>query len=133
MNDENPDFRETPSLLVKVLRQFSTLMQDELALARAEMASNARRAGAGVAMLGVAAIVALVALNVLAAALVAWIAANGISAGLASVIVGGGLLVIALILALVGKGRLSAEALAPSRTTRSVQKDAETVKEASHA
>ncbi|MGR3496927.1 phage holin family protein [Citreimonas sp.] len=127
------DFRETPSLLVKVLRQFSTLMQDELALARAEMSRNAARAGAGVAMIAVAGIIALVALNVLAAALVAWIAANGFTAGVASLIVGGALLVLALIVALIGKSRLSASALSPSRTARNVERDVETVKEATHA
>ncbi|SDY35321.1 phage holin family protein [Citreimonas salinaria] len=127
------DFRETPSLLVKVLRQFSTLMQDELALARAEMSRNASRAMAGAAMIGVAAIIALVALNVLAAALVAWIAAEGLSFGVASLIVGGTLLVIAIVVGLIGKSRLSAKALSPTRTTRNVERDVETVREATHA
>ena len=127
------DLRDTPSLLVKVMRQFSTLMQDELALARAEMSRNASRAAAGAAMIGVAGIIALVALNVLAAALVAWIAENGISAGLASLIVGGGLLLLAIVIGLVGKSRVSAKALSPTRTTRNVERDDEAVKEATHA
>lgn len=127
------DFRETPSLLVKVMRQFSTLIQDELALARAEMSRNASKAMAGAAMIGVSAIIALVALNVLAAALVAWIAENGLSTGLASLIVGGALLVLAVVIGLIGKSRVSAKALSPTRTTRNVERDVETVKEATHA
>ncbi|MFD0982251.1 MULTISPECIES: phage holin family protein [Tropicimonas] len=127
------ELKETPNLLVSAFRHFSTLLQDEIELAKAEARRSATRAGTGLALIGVAAIVALTALDVLAAALVAWIAASGIEAGWAAVIVGGGALLLAIVLALYGKSRLSAEALAPERTARNIRADIETIKEATHA
>src|SRR6056297_2009540 len=122
--NHDKDIREAPGLLVEALRHFSKLMQDEIKLARAEISRNISRAGMGLAFIGIAAILALVGLNVLASALVAWIADSGLSVGLAALIVGGILLLVAIILALVGKSRLSADALTPSRSTANLKKDA---------
>lgn len=119
-------------MLVTVLRQFSQLMQDEVALAKAEMARNVSRAGVGIALIGVAALLALTALDVLAAALVAWLATTELSVGTAAIIVGGGLLAVAVVLALIGKSRMSAASLTPDRTIASVREDARTVKEAAN-
>jgi hypothetical protein len=127
------DLKETPNLVVTAFRHFTALMQDEIALAKAEARQNASRAGVGLALIAVAAIVALTALDVLAAALVAWIAESGLDAGWAALIVGGAALIIAIVLALVGKSRLSTEALAPDRTARSIKADIETVREARNA
>ena len=126
---DNPDIREAPHLLSKALRQFVDLVQDELTLARAEMSRNLSRAGTGLVFFGIAALLALVALNVLASALVAYIAAAGLSLGAAALIVGGVFLAVAVVLALLGKQRLSADALAPSRTARSLRRDYQELKE----
>ncbi|SFB11313.1 Putative Holin-X, holin superfamily III [Poseidonocella pacifica] len=126
------DPRNAPSLLVSALRHFSRLIQSEMELARAEMSENLSRAGAGVGMLAGAGILALVGLNVLAGALVAYIAQNGLSAGLAALLVGGALLIVALILALVGKGRLTAKAMTPSHTMENLRRDAQEIREATH-
>lgn len=131
--NHDKDIREAPGLLVEALRHFSKLMQDEVRLARAEISRNLSRAGMGLAFIGIAAILALVGLNVLASALVAWIAAEGLSVGLAALIVGGILLLVAIILALAGKSRLSADALTPSRSTDNLKKDAARIKESTHA
>jgi uncharacterized membrane protein YqgA involved in biofilm formation len=104
-----------------------------MALAKAEARQNASRAGVGLALIAVAAILSLTALDVLAAALVAWIATSGLDAGWAALIVGGGLLLIALGLAVYGKSRLSSDALAPDRTTRNIKTDIRTLKEATNA
>ena len=127
------DIREAPGLFVDTLRHLSSLVQNELQLAKAELKQNISRAGMGIVFFAIAAIVALVALNVLASALVAWIAANGLSVGLAALIVGGALLLLAVILVLVGKSRLSSEALEPSRTLHNVQRDIDSIKEATNA
>ena len=125
------DLRETPALLVAAFRHFAQLMQDEVALAKAELGRNASRAGMGLALIGVAAILALTALDVVAAAVVAWLSAEGgLSVGTAAIVVGGVLLAVAVVLALVGKSRLSADALAPDRTVRNVRRDIDTLKEA---
>ena len=127
--DRHADIKDTPSLLVTTLKQFARLIEDEVALAKAEVSRNVSRAGAGLAMIGIGAILALTALDVLAAALVAWLATTGLSAGLSALIVGGGVLLIAIILAFVGKSRLSADALAPSKTSRNVRSDIRAMKE----
>lgn len=127
--DRHADIKDTPSLLVTALKQFARLIEDEVALAKAEVSRNVSRAGAGLAMIGIGAILALTALDVLAAALVAWLATTELSAGLSALIVGGGLLLIAIILAFIGKSRLSADALAPSKTSRNVRSDIRAMKE----
>ena len=113
-------------------RQFTRLMQDEIALAKAELSRSAARAGVGLALIAGSAILALVALNVLAGALVAFVASAGLTAGMAALIVGGGLLLLAIMLVVMGKSRLSADALTPDRTARNIKRDIDTLKEASH-
>jgi TRAP-type C4-dicarboxylate transport system permease small subunit len=124
----HPDPRQAPTLLVDTLKNFATLMQTEVHLAKAEMAENISRAAVGIAMLVVAVILALTGLNVLAGALVAYLATTGLSAGTSALIVGGGVLLIAVILVFVGKSRLTASALEPTRTLNNLQRDATTVK-----
>jgi len=126
------DLHQAPALLVDTLRQFASLVQSELKLARAEMSRIVTRAGVGLMFLALAFLMALVALNVLASAAVAYIAANGVSVGLAALIVGGALLLIALGLALAGKNRLSPDALTPNATAKSLREDISAIKEASH-
>ncbi|MGR3512034.1 MAG: phage holin family protein [Paracoccaceae bacterium] len=119
--------------MVTALQQFSRLMQDEVALAKAEVSRNVSRAGAGLAMIGVAALLALTALNVLAGALVAFLATTGITVGAAALLVGGVLLVVAVVLVMVGKSRLTADAVAPTRAAENLKSDLDTMKEHTHA
>lgn len=86
------------------------------------------RAGSGLALLVLAAILALTALDVLAGALVAYLSAVGLPAGIAALIVGGAVLGLALVLAVIGKSRLSPNALGPTRVLRNLHEDAATVK-----
>lgn len=124
--------QDAPSLLVDTLRQFSTLVQGEFKLAKAEMSRIVTRAGVGLAMIAVAFLLALVALNVLASAAVAYIAANGLSVGSAALIVGGILIIFAIALAFAGKSRLSADALTPNETAENIRKDIRTIKESTN-
>lgn len=124
------DLRQAPDLLMRAVHHFLALLRSETALVKEELKQNAARAGAGVGFLAVAMLLALVALNVLAAAVVAWIAATGLSFGFASLIVGCTLLTVALFLAMAGKSRLQADALLPSMTIRNVKKDVSSIKEA---
>ena len=126
------DIRQVPSQFTQAFRSFANLVQGELKLARAEMSENVSRAGVGLAFFGVAALFALVTFNILATAIVATLAENGLSYGLAAAIVGGALLIIAAIFAIMGKSRLNAEALKPKRTMAAVERDIQTIKEATH-
>lgn len=127
MSNRQTDPREMPALLVTAFRQFARLMQDEVALAKAELQRNVSRAGAGLAMLAVAALLALTALDVLAQAAVGALAAKGMSSGLAALIIGGGLALVALVLVLVGRARLRAAALRPDRAERNLRDDVATL------
>lgn len=124
--------QDAPSLLVDVLRQFTSLIQSEMKLARAEMARIVTRAGIGIAFLAIAFALALVSLNILASAAVAYIAASGLSVGGAALIVGGILLASALGFAFAGKARLRADTLVPEKTATSLRDDIATIKEASN-
>ncbi|QBF34000.1 phage holin family protein [Thalassococcus sp. S3] len=127
------DLRDAPGHLASTVRHLSSLVQGELELAKAEMKRNVSRATVGLVFFGIAALLALVALNVLASALVAALAMVGVPAVVAALLVGAGLLIVALVLSIVGKSRLSAEALSPSRTAANISRDIDTIKEASHA
>lgn len=131
MHSDN-DLKDVPSLVVTAFRQFTTLMQDEIALARSEISRNLSRAGTGLGMIGVAALLALTALNVLATAVVGYLAQLDMSAGTAALIVGAVLLMLALILVMMGKSRLSADALDPKVTRAQIKRDIATIKEATH-
>jgi len=126
------DIRNVPGQFAQAFRHFSDLVQGELKLARAEMSQNLSRAGFGVAFFGIAALLALVALHILASALVAWIATTGISPALSAALVGGALLIAAVVLVIMGKSRLSADALKPTKTIAAVERDFQQFKEASN-
>lgn len=126
------DLRESPQLLLEALRYFAALLRSEAELAKGELKEKAASAGTGLACLAAAAVLALTGLHVLAAALVAWIASAGLSPGLAALLVGGVLLASATGLLAAAKARLNGKALLPSRTIRSVQLDAASIKEATH-
>ena len=121
--------RPTGSLLSDAINQLTRLVRGEVALAKAELAQNVRSAGMGVGLLVGAVVLVLVALHVLAAALVAALAATGLGAGWSALIVGVVILVVAAILAMRGLNALKPENLAPNRTVRNVQADAQAIKE----
>lgn len=116
------------SLLSDAINQLTRLVRGEVALAKAEVGQNLRAAALGVGLLVGAVVLALVALNVLAVALVGLIAI-WVGPGWAALIVGVLILVVAAILAMRGLASLKPENLAPTRTVRNVQADAQTIKE----
>lgn len=121
--------RDTGNLLGDALQHIVGLLRGEFDLFRAEMDQNARKAGGAIGMLVAGVVILLVALNVLAAALVAAITRLGVAPGWSALIVGGSLAVIAAILVMAGKSRLKLASLAPTRTTRNMERDAEAVRE----
>ena len=130
MADTEHETKSTPGLMTEALNHVSALVRNEVDLARAEINENVRKAMTAVGLLVAAAVIALTALNVLAAALVAAIAEWGLEEGWAALIVGVIFGVIAFIMLSKGMNDLKASSLAPSRTTRNVKRDANTVKEA---
>jgi len=116
-------------LIGDALRETNELARKEIALFRNEMTSNVRALFIGLALLVGAAVFGVVALFVLVDALVKWLATVVHSEALAALIVGGVLLVVAVILALVGRNAMSLSALAPVPTSRQVRQDARALSE----
>lgn len=121
--------RSATSLLGDLAHQIPELFRKELKLFRAEIGEKTSQVFAAVGMLAGAIVIALVALNVLAAALVSAIAELGIEPGWAALIVGGGLAIIAFALTAKGVNDLKASNLAPDRTVDAVKSDARMAKE----
>lgn len=127
--DRPPAADESFGELIKDLAtDTSTLVKQEIALARAEMGIKARQAGRGAGLLAGAAVFALAFLGALTAFLIIvldlvmelWVAALIVTVLWA---------VVALVLALVGRGELQKAApIAPEQTIESVKEDVEWAK-----
>ncbi len=119
--------------LVKQLsEQVSRLIRDELKLAEYEMTGKAKRIGRGAGMFGGSGLVALYGIGCLLAAAIIGLA-SVLPAWAAALIVGGALLVIAGLAALVGKSQVSKAAPpVPEQTVQSVKADVEEIKERAH-
>lgn len=121
-----------PELVSQALSQTTTLIREEVRLARAELTESATQAALALGLLVGAVVASLVALNVLAAALVAALAELGLAGGWAALIVGCALALVAYLMAQKGVNDLKASSLAPTRAMESVKRDAQAVKEATN-
>jgi uncharacterized membrane protein YqjE len=119
--------------LVKHLsEQVTRLIRDELKLAEYEMTRKAKRMGRGAGMFGGSGLVALYGIGCLLAAAIIGLA-SVLPAWAAALIVGGALLVIAGVAALMGKSQVSkATPPMPEQTVQSVKADVEEIKERAH-
>ena len=124
-----PEDRSTPALMGDLIESVTQLVRKEIQLFRAEMGEKATQAMVAAGSILAAGVIALTALNVLAAALVAALAKAGIPGAWSAVIVGGVLAIIAYVLARKGINDLKAGSLAPERTARAAARDATMVKE----
>lgn len=126
----NEPHKSTTDLVGDALSHVSSLVRKEVDLARAEINENLSRAGVAIGLIVAAAIIALTALNVLAAALVAGLTEAGIDGGWAALIVGAGFAILAFALMAKGLNDLKLSSLAPNRTAKNIKRDAQAVKEA---
>lgn len=117
------------SLLSDVAAGVGRLVQGELRLARAEASEGLKAAGSGLVKIGIAAVVGLVGLNVLAGAAVAALAHAGLGPAWAALVVGLGLCAVALGLALAGRAALRLRGLWPDRALRGLRRDAEALRQ----
>ncbi|WP_306257619.1 phage holin family protein [Pararhizobium sp. IMCC21322] len=129
MSDKNTN-KSAGGLLSDAMNNVSGLVRNEVDLARAEISENLSRAGVAVGLIAGAAIIALVALNVLTGALVAALTEAGLNAAWAALIVGAVFGIIAYVLFGKGINDLKLSSLAPTRTVKNLQRDAAAVKEA---
>ena len=129
MNTNDPP-KTAGEMLADVMGNVGNLVRNELDLARTEFAASLKSAGTAIAAILVAAILALIGLNVLAAALIGTLVWAGMAPQWASLLVGGGLLVIALLIGSSALSSLQQIGFVPKRTARNVKRDAEAVKDA---
>lgn len=107
--------RTIGQLVADATQDVSELVRHEIALAKSEMKRDVSRAGAGAAMLGAAGFLGAVGFVLLCVTAARGLEAAGLPAWLSYLIVAVALLLLAGLLALLGKGRLQ-KVSAPQRT-----------------
>jgi hypothetical protein len=122
-----PDNKALGLLLLDALRLVSRIVSGEITLAKAEIAGSLRQIALGIGLLVGAAIFSLVALFVLSIALTLGLIAAGLQPWLAALLVGGALLLLALILAAFARHALAAGSLFPSRLAQNLKRDLQTL------
>lgn len=128
-DNRTPEGKPVSELISDALHQFSRLVRNEVALARAEVTDKAKQVARGGAMIGIGAAVALPALFILMMALAALLHELGLAWSLSYLITAVVGFVVAGILAMLGLNRLRAEALIPNRTINQLHRDAATMRE----
>ena len=129
---ESPERIESQSPVATVLQHLHGLVRKEIELVKVEVSHRLNRVAVAVGMLAVAAILALVGLNVLAGAATAFLVTLGMTPGLAALVVAGVVIVIALILLWRGIHILKTTSLSPADATRALERDAAVLKETLH-
>ena len=127
IHDSDPRDRSIGELLKQLSTDTSTLVKQEMALARAEIAEQGKKAGIGAGLFGGAGAVGLVTLGALAATLILLLD-EAMKDWLAALIVTIIFAAVAGVLALMGKNRIK-EATPPApQTVETVKEDVEWAK-----
>jgi uncharacterized membrane protein YqjE len=128
MSETNGREPTTAELMRQLSDQMTTLIQQEIALAKTEVSEKGKRAGIGAGMFGGAGVNGLYTVGALIATVI-MLLAQEIDPWLAGLIVTGVLAAVAGVLALMGKQQVEqATPPAPERTIASVKEDANTIK-----
>jgi len=123
MEKETLSEKSTADLVRRASEQLSHLVRDEIVLARTELTEKGKRAGLGAGMFGAAAVVALFGVAALLTGAILGIALV-LPAWAAALIIGGGLMLLAGLVAAVGRASLKrAMPAGPSQTIESVRAD----------
>ncbi|OQO89400.1 phage holin family protein [Saccharomonospora piscinae] len=127
--DQRDGQRSVAQLVNDLSAQVSRLVRDEMMLARAELQAKGKRFGMGAGMAGAGGVIALYGLAVLITAAVLALALV-LPAWAAALVVGGALMLLAGLLALVGRQQIRKGAPPmPREAVESVRRDIDTVKE----
>lgn len=121
--------RSVAELMRELSEQTSTLVRQEMELARAELTAKGKQAGLGIGMFGAAGIVALYAVGGLTAFLIL-VLSQGMKGWLAALIVTVVYAAVAGILALIGKSRVQRSVPpTPEQTVQTVKEDVHTIEQ----
>jgi hypothetical protein len=113
--------RTLGQLVADATHDVSSIVRSEIALAKAEVGADVKKAGVGAGMFATAGVLAFLALILLLIAAAFGLVAAGLPAWLSFLIVAGVLLVVGAILALVGRSSLSKVKGKPERAIRNAQ------------
>jgi hypothetical protein len=121
-SEERPDVSDTSvgQLIGEVANDLSTLMRQELDLAKAEIKAEATKSGKAAGMLGAAGFAGYMVALFLSIALW-WALANGMDEGWAALVVAALWAAVGAVLALVGRNRLRAISPKPARTVQTLK------------
>jgi MFS family permease len=124
----------TAELLRQLSEQMSTLVSQEIALAKAEVSEKGKKAGIGAGMFGGAGVIGFYLVGTLLATIILALVKAGVVAWLAALIVTVVLGAIAAVLALSGKKQIDAATPpAPEKAIASVKQDTDTIKTSAQA
>jgi hypothetical protein len=123
--------RTLGQLVADATHDISSIVRSEIALAKAEIGADAKKAGVGAGMLAVAGLFAFLALVLLLIAAAYGLVEAGVPRWLSFLIVAGVLLVVGAILALVGKSRISKVKGKPERAIKNAQETIATIRPSS--
>lgn len=124
--------RSLSELFRQLSSELGTLMRQESELARTEIRDKTAKIGASLAELGAGAFVLFAGFLVLLQAAVYALSGPLDSPALAALLVGGATLAVGALLLARGRSHLNADELTPTRTLRSLRKDASLVTEMAH-
>lgn len=129
MSDERTPTTEasTGQLLSQATEDISTLIRDELALAKQDLATTGKKVGIGAGLFGLAGTLALYGLGALIATIILAIA-QGLEPWIAAGIVTVVLFAAAGVAGLIGKGSISGAGDPPAARVESVKADIDTAK-----
>jgi uncharacterized membrane protein YqjE len=118
------DQRTVSQLVSDAVDQFTKLIRNEMAIARAELSARASEAMTGLGLLVGGAVLLIPALVLLLLALAAWLNEFGLPLSLSNLIAALVGILVSGVLAYLGKQRLSPENLTPKHTIRELERDA---------
>jgi hypothetical protein len=119
-NDEALE-RTLGQLVADATHDISSIVRSEVALAKAELTADAKKAGAGAGMFATAGVLAFLALILLLISAAYGLVAAGLAPWAAFLIVAGVLLIIGVILVLAGKHNIGSLKGKPERAIKSAQ------------
>jgi hypothetical protein len=120
-----PDARSLGDLFSDLTREITTLVRNEMALARVEMSTKLSRVSRHAGMLALGAVIALAGVFTLAASLVLVLVNAGMPAWGAALLVGLGLAAIGAMLAMRNLSALRQEDLTPTETIQTLKETTE--------
>ena len=124
-----PDQRTVADLVTDAVNQFTKLIRNEVAIARAELTAKATEAALGIGLIAGGALLLIPAMVLLLMALAAWLSELGLSNSVANLIAGILGLLISGVVGFVGKSKLTPENLKPRRTISEFERDIAAVKD----